>query len=142
MKELYIGELAKLAGTNPKTIRYYEDLGLLSEPGRTASGYRVYSHAHLDRLRFVQGAKALGLNLADIKQVVNIWSGGLTPCAHVSQLLEDKLASLDRRIAELTAFRDELRAYKQRVDAMDADPEVPCKHIEGVVQGNWAPPVM
>jgi DNA-binding transcriptional MerR regulator len=141
-KGLYIGDLAKRSGVSTKTIRYYEDLGLLSEPERTESGYRLYSQQDIERLRFIQGAKALGLSLNEIKEIVEIWTSGSTPCRHVSLLLDEKLANLDRRIAEMTAFRDELRTYKDRMDRQEDTSAVPCKHIAGVASGEWHPSVV
>jgi DNA-binding transcriptional MerR regulator len=140
-KGLFIGDLAKRTGMSTKTIRYYEGLGLLSEPQRTESGYRLYSEKDVEGLRFIHGAKALGLSLSEIKQIVGIWSSGSAPCGHVSQLLDEKLASLDRRIAELTTFRDELRAYKDEMDRIETPFHIPCKHIEGVASGQWLPTV-
>ena len=142
MTKAFIGDVAKRVGLNAKTIRYYEELGLLSEPNRTESGYRVYSDADEERLRFIKGAKALGLSLAEIKEIVGIWGAGTAPCTHVAQLLTDKLAELDRRIAELVSFRDALAGYMGQIDASGEAPEVPCRHIEGAIQGQWhaAPP--
>lgn len=138
-KKLYIGELARRLGISAKALRHYEAIGLLGEAPRLDSGYRVYGEEEEERLRFILGAKGLGLSLQSIKEIMALWSGGEQPCAHVSRLLEEKLQDLDRRIAELTRFRDELRAYKQRVDAGGAS-EAPCAHVEGVASGAWVPP--
>ncbi|MFP5503767.1 MAG: heavy metal-responsive transcriptional regulator [Candidatus Sericytochromatia bacterium] len=142
MTRALIGELAKRVGVNAKTIRYYEDMGLLSEPERTESGYRLYSEQDVERLRFIMGAKALGLSLAEIKEIVGLWGAGVAPCSHVAQLLSDKLKDLDRRIAELVQFRDALAGYMDRVEASGTAPDVPCRHIDGAIHGQWhaAPP--
>ena len=140
MVELLIGELANRLGVSAKTIRHYESLGLLGPPRRKESGYRVYGEDDEARARFVIGAKALGLSLADIKGIVGVWDEGDRPCGYVSRLLEEKLATLDRRIAELTKFRDELRAYKNLVDTSEASSDVPCGHVDGVAKGKWTPP--
>jgi DNA-binding transcriptional MerR regulator len=132
---LFIGDLAKQVGMSTKTIRYYEDLGLLVAPARTETGYRTYGPQDADRLRFIQGAKALGLSLAEIKDVLGAWADGEPPCAHVSQRLDEKLEDLDRRIQELTAFRDRLRAYKAEVDAAGRDASTPCAHVAGANAG-------
>ncbi len=67
---LTIGELAKQLQLNPKTIRYYEEVGLLPEPQRSESGYRLYSRDEMERLQLVKRAKLLGLSLAEIKEIV------------------------------------------------------------------------
>lgn len=135
MARAFIGDVARRVGLNAKTIRYYEDLGLLSEPERTETGYRVYSEQDEERLRFIKGAKALGLSLGEIKEIVALWGEGVTPCGHVEQLLKEKLAELDRRIAELVSFRGALAAYMAQLESADAD--APCKHIDGAVKGRW-----
>lgn len=137
MASMKIGELARRLGVNTKTIRYYEELGLMPPSARTDAGYRVYGPAEEERLRFILGAKALGLQLGEIKEIVTVWSGGQQPCRHVSRLLAQKLADLDRRIAELVTFRDELARYKAEVERLPAAADVPCAHIQGVVEGAW-----
>lgn len=139
---LFIGELAKRVGVNPKTIRYYESLGLLSEPRRSESGYRLYAEDDVERMGFVLGAKALGLSLQDIKDIMVAWSSGEAPCNHVSNLLDARLSELDRRISELVTFRDSLRAYKEQVDRTERSPDTPCKHIAGVADGRWQAPLV
>ncbi len=134
----FIGEAAKQVGMNPKTIRYYEGLGLLSVPDRTESGYRLYSTRDLERLRFIKGGKALGLSLSEIKEILEAWNEGQSPCGHVSTLLDAKIADLDRRIAEMTHFRDHLRAYKQEVDDREPSPQTPCQHIAGALSGEFS----
>lgn len=133
----YIGDVAKQVGMTPKTIRYYEGLGLLSEPDRTESGYRLYSEADVERLRFIKGGKALGLSLTELKDILEAWSQGDSPCGHVSGLLDAKIAELDKRIAAMIGFRDHLRAYKAEVDSREPSPDTPCKHIAGALSGEW-----
>lgn len=140
-KGLQIGEFAKRLGLTPKTVRFYESVGLLAEPARTESGYRLYGDDDIERLRFIQGAKSLGLSLKEIKDIVETWSSGERPCAHVQGLLLDKLGDLDRRIQELTTFRDELSSYMGRMAGITGDASVPCVHIAGVVAGAWSPSV-
>lgn len=140
MADLFIGELAARLGVTAKTIRHYESLGVLGAARRTESGYRVYSEDDESRLRFILGAKALGLTLTEIKGIVGIWGEGERPCGHVSRLLEEKLLALDERIRELTRFRDELRAYKDQVDGTSGSDDVPCGHVDGVARGAWVPP--
>lgn len=134
-----IGDLARRAGLSAKTVRYYESIGLLGDPVRTEAGYRTYAGEDLERLRFIHSAKLLGLTLTEIKDVLEVWEAGTAPCSKVAQLLDEKLAELDRRIEQMTLFRDELRAYKARVDASGGPSSVPCRHIHGVSAGQWKP---
>lgn len=135
----YIGELAKRLGLTAKAIRHYESLGLLTPPKRSESGYRLYDEADLERLKFIQGAKSLGLSLHEIGEVIGVWSTGERPCGRVRRLLDEKLEALEHRIHELVAFRDALRAFKGRAESQDPSEDVPCVHIAGVAAGAWQP---
>lgn len=134
---LFIGDVAKRVDMSVKTIRYYEGLGLLEAPERSESGYRLYGDADVERLRFIKGAKALGLSLGEIKQVLGIWGNGSRPCGHVRQLLDEKVQEITRRIDELVGFRDALQSYLAGVDAEPPAAEVPCRHIAGAAAGAW-----
>ncbi len=105
---LRIGELAAQFGLNPRTIRYYEALGLLPPPRRTPSGYRVYGEADVARLRFVLRAKAVGLRLGEIGEVLRIQENGQRPCDHVRRWIDRKLTEVDRQLAALRSFRTDL----------------------------------
>jgi MerR family transcriptional regulator, copper efflux regulator len=104
-----IGELAARAGISTKAIRYYEQIGILTPPARTASGYRAYDQTALGRLGFVRAAQALGLTLGEIRQIIAFRDGGAAPCAHVTALLQQRAAELGARIAELQQLRGELQ---------------------------------
>jgi DNA-binding transcriptional MerR regulator len=82
-RQLKIGELATVLGLNPKTIRYYEDIGLLPKPQRTVSGYRLYEAADVERLSFIGKAKAIGLTLEEIREISDARPDGQRPCEHV-----------------------------------------------------------
>ena len=120
---LRIGELAERAGTSTDTIRYYERLGLLKTPKRTASGYRLYDDEGLGRLRFVRRAKRLGFSLGDIRGLVAIAEDG--QCGplrrQVADLLARKIAECETHLAELAAFKTDLegwhRVARKRLDA-------------------------
>ncbi|MBI3970226.1 MAG: heavy metal-responsive transcriptional regulator [Chloroflexi bacterium] len=113
-RALLIGELAAALGLNPKTIRYYEAVGLLPEPRRTAAGYRLYGPADLDRLRFIGKAKAIGLSLEEIGDILRLRRGGQAPCEHVLALVGRKLEAVDRQLRTLTEFRQELVALRRQ----------------------------
>lgn len=111
---LTIGQLAVRAGVNPRTIRYYEAIGLLPAPRRNPAGYRLYGPDDLGRLRFIRRARALGLSLAEIRQVLELRQAGQAPCDHVLGLLDAKLAAIERQLRELRALRRRLQALRQR----------------------------
>jgi DNA-binding transcriptional MerR regulator len=111
---MHIGELAKRFGLNPKTIRYYETIGLLPGPSRTASGYRRYDEAAASLVEFIQRAKRLGLSLQEIRGVLAIRERGEQPCEHVLALVDAELTRIDQRIVELMSFRAELKALRGR----------------------------
>jgi MerR family transcriptional regulator, copper efflux regulator len=126
-----IGELAEQAGISAKAIRYYEQIGILAPPARTASGYRSYDQAALGRLGFVRASQAVGLTLGEIRQVVAFRDNGQAPCAHVTDLVRRHAADLDVRIQELQQLRGELRQLAERasiLDPEDCPPERVC-HI-------------
>ena len=123
-----IGQLAQAAGTTAKTLRFYEDQGLLLPAARTGSGYREYGTETLARLDFIHRGQAAGLTLAQIRQILQIRDTGTAPCEHVRELLDTRLAEVDEQIAELkrrvelTPFsREEFDAsYSEPVDDIDA----------------------
>lgn len=100
-----IGELAQAAGTTAKTLRFYEDQGLLLPAARTGSGYRDYGPETLARLDFIHRGQAAGLTLAQIRQILQIRDTGTSPCEHVRELLGMRLAEVDEQIAELGRLR-------------------------------------
>ncbi|MDL4770718.1 heavy metal-responsive transcriptional regulator [Actinomadura xylanilytica] len=114
-----IGVLAAQAGVTAKTIRFYEDAGLLPEPPRTSGGYRHYPEEAVLRLAFIRDAQAAGLSLAEIRGVLAIRDGGQAPCAHVTDLIDQHLAQVEQRLVELGQARDALRALKRRAAATD-----------------------
>lgn len=105
----FIGQLARAAGINVQTVRYYERLGLLPRPQRTAAGYRVYPSETTFRLRFIKQAQALGFSLEEVKEILRLKYDGRSPCECVRGLLEGKLKRVEREMATLVSFRRELR---------------------------------
>lgn len=104
-----IGQVARRAGVTPDTIRYYERLGVLPRPPRTAGGLRAYGDDVLPRVRFIQQAQALGLTLKDVKALVaDEGRAGQQPCRRVRDLIEARLVDVDARIREMQAFRRSL----------------------------------
>ena len=127
---LRIGELAAAVGVNPKTIRYYEEIGLLPAPRRTAAGYRQYGAVDGERLRFITKAKAIGLTLREIREILVLRDGGEEPCPHLGQLLDRKLAAVDVQLRLLTEMRAGVLALQVEM-AMTACSSTPiCGPIE------------
>ncbi|HMQ32082.1 MAG TPA: heavy metal-responsive transcriptional regulator [Chloroflexaceae bacterium] len=106
---MQISELSRQSGVPAKTIRYYESVGLLPVPARADNNYRHYDQTVLDRLRFIASARSLGFALADIGELLAARDAGDAPCERVLDALDTQLATLDRRIADLLALRDDLR---------------------------------
>jgi DNA-binding transcriptional MerR regulator len=115
-----IGEACRLTGLSARTVRYYEEVGLLPGVRRRASGRRVYGRDELERLSFIGRLKKLGLSLAEIKQLNAVYRiGGST--RDMLQLLDGHLgrhlSELDSRIEELVSLRDEMNRYRNHVEA-------------------------
>lgn len=130
---MLISDVARVSGVPAKTLRYYEDIGLLMPPARSPSGYRVFDAAVLDRLAFIKSAQALGLTLGEIRSVIAMRDGGEVPCGHVLALLRERAAEIDTTIRELRALKAELRLLVQRADELDpedCDPTRVC-HLIG-----------
>ncbi len=101
MKTLKTGELAKQAGVNVETLRFYEREGLLAEPPRRASGYREYPPDTVQRIRFIQRAKELGFTLREIKGLLELRVDPETTCAEVKQQAAEKIADVKQKISDL-----------------------------------------
>ena len=125
-----IGELAAEHGLNPKTIRYYEEIGLLPAPPRDASGYRRYGRADRERLRFIAKAKAVGLTLQEIGDVLALRAGGAEPCPHVRALVDRKLAAVDDQLRRLAAIRADLLALRVEAASIRCSSTSICALIE------------
>jgi DNA-binding transcriptional MerR regulator len=115
---MYIGELARRTGIPTKTIRYYEQIGILPKVSRTPSGFRDYEEDALDRLEFIKKAKDLGLTLADIREIFHVRDHGTSPCPYVVHLLDHKIEELARRISGMQTLRDELAKVRRRASTL------------------------
>jgi DNA-binding transcriptional MerR regulator len=115
---LTIADVGSHTGLSARTLRYYEELGLLPGVRRRAGGRRIYGEDQLERIRFITRLKALGLSLAEIKELNAVYAiGGSTRAMlrRLAELLDRHLADVDARIAELTALRGEIRRYRDRI---------------------------
>ena len=118
-----IGELARRAGINPRTLRYYEQIGLLAPSSRTPAAYRVYTPGDADRLAFIRRAQGLGLSLAEIADVIAVREGGTAPCRHVRALALSRVDEIDARVAELLRLKQDLIWLAER--AREVEPACP-----------------
>jgi DNA-binding transcriptional MerR regulator len=119
MKEgLTIGELAERCGVSRDAIRFYERKGLLPRPRRSASQYRLYGAEDQERVAFIRQAQALGLTLEDVRELARqqkLRSPG--ECQRVASLLRERIEAVDRKLAELRAFRRHLAESLERCEA-------------------------
>ena len=111
---LKIGQVAAEAGVGVQTLHYYERLGMLPKPDRSAANYRLYSPEAVRRVRFIKKAQALGLTLEETKQILDLKDHGREPCRKVAELGEKHLQEIDAHLTRLRAYR---RALAQAVDA-------------------------
>jgi DNA-binding transcriptional MerR regulator len=128
---LSISEVCDETGLSARTVRYWEELGLLPGVRRRAGGRRVYGADELERLRFIQRLKTLGLSLAEIKELNAVYAIGGSTHAMLGRLdlaLDRRLSDLDQRIAELTELRGEIDRYRERIrrriEPDDGEPRV------------------
>lgn len=94
-------ELARRTGCHLETIRYYEKIGLMPEPPRNASGYRIYAEDHVSRLNFIQRARMLGFNIEEIRGLTALVADGTPTCADIKERTERHLTDVRARIADL-----------------------------------------
>jgi len=113
-----IGELAAKVGVTERTIRYYEERGLLESVKRLDGGQRVYTDDDLRRLKFIQKLKVLGLSLAEMQELETLYGRHHTNAKvlpRLIELLDSHLATVSERLGELAALRDEIRSYRHHV---------------------------
>jgi len=125
-----IGDLASKAGVTPRTIRYYESLGLLRS-NRAGSSYRQYDEAELARLRKIDALKRLGLSLGEIASVIELHSqdpSGVKGKRKVLGILDAQLRETDEKITALEQFRSELKASIERMRAGGVEASVKRSH--------------
>jgi Cu(I)-responsive transcriptional regulator len=103
-----IGELSRATGTNIETIRYYERIGLLPAPDRTAANYRSYGAGHRSRLSFVRHSRELGFTIEEIRSLLDLSDDPARDCGEADRIATAHLSKVEAKIAQLTALRDEL----------------------------------
>lgn len=108
MKRLFIGDVAKRFGINPRTIRYYETIGILPKAQRTESRYRVYNIEAIERLGFILKAKSIGLKLNEIKDILLLHDKGEVPCECTKNLIRNKISEIEDKITNLRELKKRL----------------------------------
>lgn len=121
-------QVAEQAGVNVQTLRYYERRGLLPEPPREESGYRVYDADAVRRVRFIKRAQELGFGLGEAESLLALAAGGPESCEAARELADAKVAELDERIADLLAMRDSLHWLAATCVRPRAERECPLLH--------------
>jgi DNA-binding transcriptional MerR regulator len=109
MDTLTIGQLGRATNTKIETIRYYEKIGLLPAPHRTAGNYRSYAVEHLQRLGFIRRTRELGFSIEEVHELLELAAHGERPCEEVDQLVARHLETTERKIEALRRLRRELR---------------------------------
>lgn len=104
MTKMNIGEVARASGLPAKTIRYYEDIGLI-RPFRQENGYRVFDSRHLNKLRFLQRARSLGFSVDECRSLLALYEDEQRTSAEVKKIARQRLADIEKKMAELTSMR-------------------------------------
>jgi MerR family mercuric resistance operon transcriptional regulator len=127
-----IGQLANTAGVNLETIRYYERIGLMPDPDRTAAGHRAYSNEHARRLTFIRRARELGFSLEDVRALLELAQPGKSSCDEVRVIASDHLKDVRRKIADLTRLE---RTLAETVKKCVGSRSLICPVLEVLVPG-------
>lgn len=125
-----IGELARAAGTQAETIRYYERQRLLPAPTRTSGNYRVYDATHIQRLAFIRHCRCLDMALDEIRALLQFKDDPTADCADVNSLLDAHIGHVVSRIRELKTLEKDLRSL--RVQCVDRHSVSDCGIINGI----------
>jgi DNA-binding transcriptional MerR regulator len=128
---LTVSALADQVGLSADTVRYYERVGLLPKPDRSAAGYRLYDQAAVDRLRLIKGAQRAGLRLREIGELLQVADRGQCPCGHTETLLRERLAEVRAQLARLQALETELTRL------LEHNPDPACPETVTVAADWW-----
>lgn len=133
-KLLKIGEVASASGLAVKTVRYYDEIGLLAPTvARSQSGYRLFTPQVLNRLAFIKRSQSLGLSLNEVRQILEVHDQGQLPCGEMKLHLEAKVEEINRQIEALMLLKSELSGILsgwQEVPDGDRVPQTICPNIQ------------
>jgi len=121
-----IGKVAQTLGVNPKTIRYYEEIGVIPEAPRNSAGYRLYDRDDFDRLSFILRARSLDFSLDDIGEILSLREDGEAPCLYVTELVDKRISDIDARIEGLNQLRHELEDIREEAQSLPRE-DILCK---------------
>jgi len=124
---LNIGDAAAASGVPAKTIRFYEDIGLIAPARRGANGYRRFERRAIEELRFTQRARRLGFPVEEVRALLELWRDPARPSADVKALAERRMAAIDRKMAELRTVRG---AVTDLIDRCHGDERPECPIID------------
>lgn len=127
-----IGKSAKRSGVPAKTIRYYEEIGLIPKAARTDGGYRDYSEQDVQMLRFIHRSRALGFPVKDVAELLALWRDRSRSSAQVKELALHRIADIDTKIAELKSIRHTLTDLATRCHG---DDRPDCPILEDLASG-------
>ena len=125
-----IGEAADRSGLPVKTIRYYEDIGLI-HPGRGDNGYRDYDGDDVHKLRFLQRSRGLGFSVEECRQLLALYEDKSRASANVREIASAKVAEIDRKIRELAGLR---RTLEHLVHACHGDHRPDCPILDELAE--------
>ena len=128
-----IGQLAKIAGVDMQTIRFYEKKGLLSSPERQENGYRIYTKEHREQLAFIRRCRILGLSLAEIRELLSNQDNPHQPCSAVNAMLDDHISHVRSQMAALEALEVQLVALRKSCN--DGRKVEACGVLAGISEG-------
>jgi MerR family copper efflux transcriptional regulator len=126
-----IGQAAQRANVSTKMVRHYESLGLLSQIGRTDSGYRQYTEKEVHTLRFIKRARDLGFSMPEISELLKLWQNKRRSSESVKRIASVHVAKLDQRIEELVAMK---RTLQHLVNCCHGDHRPECPILEQLGQ--------
>jgi len=130
---LTIGDAAKASGLTAKMIRHYEQSGLLKNPSRTESGYRLYNSEQINQLRFIRQARNLGFSLADIQSLLELWQNPERESRAVKQLAQRHLDEIAAKISELQHMQHVLTAL---ADSCSGDGSPHCNILKQLAKSS------
>lgn len=116
VRVLSIGQLARAAGVTTPTIRYYEEIGLLPKPGRTAAGQRVYDESELERLTFIRRCRDFGFSIEQVRVLAGLSISADQDCSQVRDMAQAHLSEVREKLAELKALQLSLEAFAAQCD--------------------------